>query len=650
MRLWRQTGAWVAVRRTAAVAATAAAVIYLVFLGTWGLNYRREPLTARLDFERGRVTRESVARLGRQVAARLNALHAEVHARGWPAWEELPRVLAPSFDAVQRQLAPVTPARPGVPKWSLLTFYFERAGVSGVTDPFALEVVVDRGQLPFERPFVAAHEWAHLAGYADESEANFIGWLVCFQGPPPAEYSGDLALLMYVLGSMPAEDRTAVTRLLGPGPRKDLEEIGRRAERVWPWLQRPAWWVYDRYLRANRVERGRAELRPRPAAHHRNEVRGFMGPRRKETRMTTLPRACRRHLRHGRRAPRFGTDPFQCDPRDPGAPRRGVRAGSRRELLRPHRSRSVSGAEGPLRARGGRGGACGGVDRQGRGTAGRPAGSARRRAVGARHPAAIGPEAGPRFVLGARGHRGDASRAGRGGVLRVHRVGTRRRSRQAGSGHLPRGRAAARAARRPSAWSWKTRTTGSAPPWRRESGASQSPACRQRGRTSRRRRCASAACRNCRATSGFGRNRQDRALAFLDGLLQDGIDAPDAPACARVAPQRRSRRCRIALRREAGGRVGLLHQARNGFRRPGDRRVRLSGGSERPGSRWRLRVAVGVGPDSMPPLPSPCCCQSRPRRRLPAGVSTPCPHRSIPVLLGCPAPDSAADPSLPVTH
>ena len=256
MRLRRRTGAWVAARSTVSGAATAAAVIYLVFLATWGLNYRREPLAGRLDFERGRVTRESVASLGRQVAARLNALHAEVHARGWPAWEDLPHLLAPSFAAVQRQLAPVTPARAGVPKWSLLTFYFERAGVSGVTNPFALEVVVDRGQLPFERPFVAAHEWAHLAGYADESEANFIGWLVCFQGPPIAEYSGDLVLLVYALGAMPAADRTAVIRLLGPGPRGDLEEIGRRAERVWPWLQRPAWWVYDRYLRANRVEAG----------------------------------------------------------------------------------------------------------------------------------------------------------------------------------------------------------------------------------------------------------------------------------------------------------------------------------------------------------------------------------------------------------
>jgi hypothetical protein len=236
--------------------ATTAALVYLVFLAMWGLNYRREPLAARLDFDRSRVTPESVRSLGRLVVARLNELDAPVHAAVWPAWEELPAVLGPSFAAVQRQLAPVGPAAPGVPKWSILTFYFERAGVSGMTDPFALEVVVDRSQLAVERPFVAAHEWAHLAGYADESEANFIAWVMCFQGPSLAEYSGDLVLLTYVLGSMPADERAAVIGALGPGPRRDLSAIGRRAQRTWPLLQRPAWWVYDRYLRANRVEQG----------------------------------------------------------------------------------------------------------------------------------------------------------------------------------------------------------------------------------------------------------------------------------------------------------------------------------------------------------------------------------------------------------
>jgi hypothetical protein len=38
--------------------------------------------------------------------------------------------------------------------------------------------------LPFEKPFVAAHEWAHLAGYADESEASFVGWLTCVRAAP----------------------------------------------------------------------------------------------------------------------------------------------------------------------------------------------------------------------------------------------------------------------------------------------------------------------------------------------------------------------------------------------------------------------------------------------------------------------------------
>ena len=37
---------------------------------------------------------------------------------------------------------------------------------------------------------VAAHEWAHLAGYADESEANFVGWLTCARASDAARYSG----------------------------------------------------------------------------------------------------------------------------------------------------------------------------------------------------------------------------------------------------------------------------------------------------------------------------------------------------------------------------------------------------------------------------------------------------------------------------
>ena len=42
-------------------------------------------------------------------------------------------------------------------------------------NPFGLETIVLPDLLPYERPFVVAHEWAHLAGHADEAEASAIG-------------------------------------------------------------------------------------------------------------------------------------------------------------------------------------------------------------------------------------------------------------------------------------------------------------------------------------------------------------------------------------------------------------------------------------------------------------------------------------------
>ena len=245
-----------AVSRAIAGVTATASVIYLAFALMWGLNYGREPLRARLDFDAGRVTPAAVAAFARARVERVNALHDEAHGAGWVEWEALPAVLGEGFERVQRELADVRPAVPGIPKRSILSVYFERAGVSGMTNPFALEVVVDRSQLPFERPFVAAHEWAHLAGYAREDEASFIGWLVCLHGPPAAEYSAELAALLSVLGSMPRADATAVVRAIGVGPRRDIQAIADRSARVWPWLHRPAWWLYDRYLRANRVEQG----------------------------------------------------------------------------------------------------------------------------------------------------------------------------------------------------------------------------------------------------------------------------------------------------------------------------------------------------------------------------------------------------------
>jgi hypothetical protein len=256
IRRARRGSVGMALTRAVVGVTTTASVIYLVFALTWGLNYGREPLRARLDYDPARVTPDAVAAFARERVERVNALYGEAHAAGWAAWEALPAALGEGYERVQRQLADVTPAVPGVPKRSILTFYFERAGVSGMTNPFALEVIVDRSQLPFERPFVTAHEWAHLAGYAREDEASFIGWLVCLHGPPGAQYSAELAALVSALGSIPGPDTSAIVGAIGLGPRRDIQAIADRSARIWPRLRQPAWWLYDRYLRANRVEQG----------------------------------------------------------------------------------------------------------------------------------------------------------------------------------------------------------------------------------------------------------------------------------------------------------------------------------------------------------------------------------------------------------
>jgi hypothetical protein len=126
-----------------------------------------------------------------------------------------------------------------------------------MVNPFALEVLANPDLLPYERPFVAAHEWAHLAGYADESEANFVGWLTCVRADPPSQYSGWLSLYWQIAGELGAAERMRLWDALQAGPRADVQAIVERLRRgQLPLLRNASWRVYDQYLRANRVEEG----------------------------------------------------------------------------------------------------------------------------------------------------------------------------------------------------------------------------------------------------------------------------------------------------------------------------------------------------------------------------------------------------------
>jgi len=238
---------------------TAAAVVYLAFAAMWGLNYRRMPLTARIAFDERAITPAASRDLANRAADEVNALYVSAHSELALTGGGAGPGLESGFAAAQQALHIQRPALPGRPKRTLLDPYFRAAGIEGMTDPFFLETLIVGGLLPIEEPFVVAHEWSHLAGFTDEGEANFVGWLTCLRATDAAKYSGWLFLYSQAVASLPASDRAAVTARLRPGPRRDLEQIAERVRRdVRPRLSAAGWRVYDQYLKANRVEAGTA--------------------------------------------------------------------------------------------------------------------------------------------------------------------------------------------------------------------------------------------------------------------------------------------------------------------------------------------------------------------------------------------------------
>jgi hypothetical protein len=234
------------------------AAVYLIFLASWGLNYRRQPLSSRVQYSAARVTPAAADALAMDAIEALNARHATAHAEieASPSMTALRTQLAPAFTGAQRALGQTAIATPGRPKTSLLSPYFRWASIDGLINPLGLEVIVNPDVLAIERPFVVAHEWGHLAGWAHESEASYVAWLTCLGGGRAAQYSGWLSIYWHLRRALPRERLQSLERDLSAGPRADLRGIAARLARGRPAIQRASWQTYDQYLKANRVPSG----------------------------------------------------------------------------------------------------------------------------------------------------------------------------------------------------------------------------------------------------------------------------------------------------------------------------------------------------------------------------------------------------------
>lgn len=247
------SGVWELSRRVVRLAA----LIALVFLLFWGFNYRRVSLEETL---RGGATDaptpDAVLALATNAALRANQLR-EAAQPAPSGYDEIAARLEPSFQEGLDRLGLPRMQVAGRPKVShVLTPFFTAAGVNGMLNPVALESIVHPDLLPFERPMVLAHEWAHLAGFADEADASAIAWLACVTGDPALAYSAHFFVLLETASVVRREEWRTIRATLSPGVLADIEALRARLSRQQPAVRDTAFKVYDGYLKSNRVEDG----------------------------------------------------------------------------------------------------------------------------------------------------------------------------------------------------------------------------------------------------------------------------------------------------------------------------------------------------------------------------------------------------------
>ena len=219
----------------------------VLFELAWGINYRRTTVVARVQYSAAHVTDATVARFSERIVGTLNANVVAAHA------ETLDRAkLRAAFEPLVRRLGDDWDVAIAIPKTTVLQPYYDAAGIGGQYSPFGFETLLNASFLPFEVPRALAHEWAHVGGFTNEGDANYIGTLACLRSNDPLiRYSG----AFWTYGELPESQR----RRLRLDPRV-IADFRASRERFLlhykPQIFALQWSFYDRYLRSSGVAGG----------------------------------------------------------------------------------------------------------------------------------------------------------------------------------------------------------------------------------------------------------------------------------------------------------------------------------------------------------------------------------------------------------
>lgn len=235
--------------------------IYVWFYLAWGLNYSQKNFYQRTEIPYTAYTPEIFQEFVDDYITQLNRSYTPVNSINQDLIrEETVRIYHQLSDSLGVNRPPHEHPRV---KTMLFTPFISMVGVTGSMGPFFCEFTLNGDLLPVNYPATYAHELAHLLGITSEAEANFYAYQVCTRSEAMGiRFSGYFSILGHVLGNaqrlLPEEEYTRLFKRIRP----EIIELAKNNQAYWAAKYSPVVgavqdWIYDLYLKGNKIESGR---------------------------------------------------------------------------------------------------------------------------------------------------------------------------------------------------------------------------------------------------------------------------------------------------------------------------------------------------------------------------------------------------------
>ncbi len=237
--------------------------VYVFFNLGWGLNYNRQGIAKKLSLQTDSFSVNQLDTLAHVLQQRANYYRSQEQQgirQQLKRKKNLFHQAQLSFDTAATQFSFITMQAPSI-KPSLYSYMGNYLGFQGYYNPFTGEGQVNTTIPIFVQPFVTTHEMAHQIGFAKESEANFVGYLVCRKSPNLFfRYSAYLDMYLYANGLLYQLDSSRAIQIasgISPLVAKDIRALKQFYQRYKSPLEDWIMVGYDYFLQANQQPQGK---------------------------------------------------------------------------------------------------------------------------------------------------------------------------------------------------------------------------------------------------------------------------------------------------------------------------------------------------------------------------------------------------------